>query len=159
MSETKKYLLIKMITTCLLSLLLGILLITIDGNTVIRIFGIILIVHGIISLITSINRIARDLAFTEIVFGLIVIFLNYQIVQVITGTCLMVIAIYNIYLNKNDWKSELKAQLPSIILGLALIFFSLGTVVDLILTIIGSILIIFSIIYLILGSISLSKHQ
>lgn len=159
MSETKKYLLFKMITTCLMSLILGVLLIAVKGDIVISIFGIILIIHGTISLIASINPIKRYLAIAELLFGLIVAFFHFQFIQIIIGSCLIGIAIYNIYLNKNNWKNEFKTQLPTLIFGLALIFFSLGTILDIVLSIIGFALIIFSIIYLILGCISLSKHK
>lgn len=164
MSEMKKNLLIRMIITCLLSVLLGILLICLNGNLIVKVlsivFGIMLICYGIFNAVISKNNTAfLILSILEIIFGFTIIFWTNQIMQIFAGIYLIALPIVEIILQKQNTKEAIKEQLPSIIFGIAIICFSVGTLVDILLTVTGWCLIIFAIIYLILGTISLSKHQ
>ncbi len=164
MSELKKTLYIRLIFTTLALVLIGILLITIDGAKVVNILsiilGIVLIVFGILNIIeTPKNNKGLVLAILQFILGVSLILNHTMIVSIISGVFLIGLPIIYITLSKKLWKETLMIQLPSLILGLLLITFGLGTLVDILFDILGYLSIVGGIVFFVLGIISLQKHE
>ena len=114
-----------------IGMLLGILLIKIDVDLLIRIsfviFGIAALVSGIPSLIMSISDIKRKGAIFDIVIsalsvamGLILIFRPIQLLMIVVGIYLIVLPLIRILIS-NEKKTQLKADLPRMIIGVVMI--------------------------------------
>lgn len=164
MSDIKKNLLIHMIITCLLMVLVGVLLIVLDANLLITvctiILGAILIALGLEGvLISNKSNVFLVLYILQITLGVLMIVFRNETIDILVGIYLIGLPIARIILNKSFWKDELRKQLPSLILGTCIILFGVGTIANIMLNVTGWILIGLAAIYLILGSISLAKHQ
>ena len=166
MSEMKKYLLIRMLTTVLVGIALGILFILLDGaffaRVVFIIFAVIFIIEAILALFSEVVRknifllIANILS---IVLAILLIFFQETFVRIIVGVYFIAVPVVFLILRRDHFKEEFKEQLPKLVVGVLVLVLGLGTYVDLLLDIVGWLLILGSIVYLVLGCISLSKHD
>lgn len=165
MSEIKKSLLIKMISIIIASLTLGILLLVLDGNMLVRILFIILgglfIIDGVIGIIKNYKNSPLLLVTSSIsiILGILLMFNFHFIVNILIAIWFIVLPIVLIFQNKDNPKDETKIQLPRIILGTLILLFGIGSITEIILTILGWTIIVLSIAYLIFGVISLIKHD
>lgn len=166
MSETKKYLLIRLLSSVLISLALGILFILIDGafftKVMFIIFGVIFIFEGILALFYEEVRKNIYLLISNIIsiiLGILIIFFQNIAVDIIVGVYFIAIPIVLLILRRQYFKEELPKQLPRLVVGILVLVLGLGGFVNILLDIFGWLLIAGAIIYLILGSISLSKHE
>ncbi len=166
MSETKKYLLIRMLTSVLVAIALGILLILIDGDFFTRIlfiiFGVIFILEGLLALLSESVRknvfliVANALA---ILLGILLIFFQEGFIRISVGIYFIGVPVILLILRREYFKEELKEQLPKIVVGLLVLILGIGGFVNILLDVLGWILIVGAVLYLILGCISLSKHE
>ena len=165
MSNTKKSLLIKMISIIIASLTLGILLLVLDGNMLVRILFIVLgalfIIDGIIGIIKN-YKVSPYLLVTSsisIILGIILMFNLHFIINIIIALWFIIFPIIRIIQNKETYKEELKFQLPRIILGGTILLFGVGGITEIVLTILGWTIIVLTAIYLIFGIITLVKQN
>ena len=153
MSETKKYLLIRMLTSVLVAIALGILLILIDGDFFTRIlfiiFGVIFILEGLLALLSE----------SAILLGILLIFFQEGFIRISVGIYFIGVPVILLILRREYFKEELKEQLPKIVVGLLVLILGIGGFVNILLDVLGWILIVGAVLYLILGCISLSKHE
>ncbi len=154
------------ILTPIITLILGILLIVIDGESLLNILfiilGVLIILFNIQNFITSIKNLKykTTTALTHFINDLLIIIAGtlliifQQNISSIIGIILLVFVLIDLYLNKNNLKEELIIKLPFIILSIVLIVFGFS-IIDILLKIIGIIFIVISIIdfiYIFIGN-------
>ena len=166
MSETKKYLLFRLLASVIISLALGILFILIDGALFTKIMfiilGVIFIFEGILGLLTEVGRKVIYLLISNIisiVLGILIIFFQNIVVDIIVGIYFIAIPIALLIIRRQYFKQELQEQLPKLIVGILVLVLGLGNSVNILLDIFGWLLIVGALVYLTLGIISLSKHE
>ena len=165
MSETKKNLLIRLIAIVAITIILGIVLLLLDGSMITSflfiLLGGLLLIDGIIGLVNDkfTNKYFIISNIISIVLGLLLMFNFHNIINIIIAIWFIAFPIVDIIKDKTDKKETFKKQLPKMIVGLIIILFGIGGFVDILLKIVGWCSIAFGVIYLILGLISLSKHN
>ena len=154
-----------MISIIIASLTLGILLLVLDGNMLVRVLFIVLgglfIIDGVIGIVRNYKK-STLLLFTSsisILLGILLMFNFHIIVNILIAIWFIVTPVAAIFQNKDNPKEEVKVQLPRIILGTLILLFGIGSITEIILTILGWTIIILSLAYLIFGVISIVKHD
>lgn len=142
----------------IIALLIGILLIVIDGNSLtdilLLILGFVIIIANLPRFLTScqnlkyktvtaISQFIDDLLI--ILSGIILIIFQGKVSNII-GILILVFILIQIIIDKKQWKEILKSNILLILISLILIIFNLGSIINILLTISGIILIIISII-------------
>lgn len=146
----------------IIGLIAGILLITIDGakltNILFIIIGVLIVLFNILPFIETVRNlkyktsVAVSQFFSSlavIVVGFLLIFFQ-KTVTIAVGILLIVFALTNIVLARGHRLEELRTQFPLLFISVLLLIFGIGGIVDILLTVIGWILVVFSVIYLIL---------
>lgn len=146
----------------LIGIIAGVLLVTIDGakltSILFIIIGVLIVLFNILPFIETIRNlkyktsVAVSQFFSSlavIVVGFLLIFFQ-KTVTIAVGILLIVFALMNIVLARSNWLEELRTQLPLLIIAALLLIFGIGGIVDILLTVIGWVLIVFSSVYLIL---------
>lgn len=154
-----------------ITLILGVVLIVIDGSFLASILfiviGLIIFILNIVPLIESTkylkyrNKVAISQfvnALITVIISILLIFFQRRI-TIIIGIFLIVISIINMIVDNHHWKTELKYQLPLFIIGVLLVSVGFGFILDFILASIGWILAIISILYQINVIIRLAKEK
>lgn len=154
-----------------ITLILGVVLIVIDGSFLASILfiviGLIIFILNIVSLIESTkylkyrNKVAISQfvnALITVIISILLIFFQRRI-TIIIGIFLIVISIINMIVDNHHWKTELKYQLPLFIIGVLLVSVGFGFILDFILASIGWILAIISILYQINVIIRIAKEK
>lgn len=154
-----------------ITLILGVVLIVIDGSFLASILfiviGLIIFILNIVPLIESTkylkyrNKVAISQfvnALITVIISILLIFFQRRI-TIIIGISLIVISIINMIVDNHHWKTELKYQLPLFIIGVLLVSVGFGFILDFILASIGWILTIISILYQINVIIRLAKEK
>lgn len=166
MSQMKKTLLTRLIISVIISLALGLLCILINGEKLLQIIFIIigafLLIDGIIGLVNNYKSSSSNLLILNsisIVLGILLMFNINVVVNIIIALYFIALPLFEIIKNKDNYKNEIKNQLPKFIIAILIILFGIGGLFNILLKIIGWGLIIFAIVYLILGLVSLSKHE
>lgn len=165
MSKTKKMLFVRMFCIFIICLALGILTLCLPAEliarTILIIIGAFFVIDGALKIIKFYNK-SNLIVITSalsIVLGILLMFNLNIVLNIILAVWFIVFPIVQLYFNKNNFKEELKYQLPKIILGFIVIIFGFESTFGLFLTIVGWTIIGLSCIYLILGLISLAKHD
>ena len=172
MYNYKQSFIINLITS-LLGILLGVLLIFSDAEKLLQlVFGAIAIYLFFLA-IPSLIFISKEenskektkiitISITMIVIGTILLIYPTTIATIIAGTFLLIIPIYNIVTSK-DKKFALKKELVKLILGLVLILCGVGSIVQVVLYIIGGLIVLVSLYYLIYNIViyfrNIRKHK
>lgn len=159
--------------TSLFGILLGVLLIFSDAEKLLQlVFGAIAIYLFFLA-IPSLIVISKEenskektkimtIAVTMIVIGAILLIYPTTIATIIAGAFLLVIPIYNIITSK-DKKASLKKELVKLVLGLVLILCGVGSIVQIVLFIVGGLVIAASLYYLIYNLViyikNIRKHK
>lgn len=159
------------IVSALIGIILGLLLILLDGDILANIFfaiiGIVIILLNIHPFIQSIKdlKYKTKVAYTNfisylilIVIAIVFIFYHNAFFWAI-GLLLLVFSIYKIIIAKEYWKDELIHQLPSIIISLIILIVGIGGLVEIIISIIGWIVLVIASLYLILTLFSMFKRN
>lgn len=154
-----------------ITLILGVVLIVIDGSFLASILfiviGLIIFILNIVPLIESTkylkyrNKVAISQfvnALITVIISILLIFFQRRI-TIIIGIFLIVISIINMIVDNHHWKTELKYQLPLFIIGVLLVSVGFGFILDFILASIGWILAIISILYQINVIIRIAKEK
>ena len=154
-----------------ITLILGVVLIVIDGSFLASILfiviGLIIFILNIVPLIESTkylkyrNKVAISQfvnALITVIISILLIFFQRRI-TIIIGIFLIVISIINMIVDNHHWKTELKYQLPLFIIGVFLVSVGFGFILDFFLASIGWILAIISILYQINVIIRLAKEK
>ena len=154
-----------------ITLILGVVLIVIDGSFLASILfiviGLIIFILNIVPLIESTkylkyrNKVAISQfvnALITVIISILLIFFQRRI-TIIIGIFLIVISFFNMIVDNHHWKTELKYQLPLFIIGVLLVSVGFGFILDFILASIGWILAIISILYQINVIIRLAKEK
>lgn len=142
-----------------ITLILGIVLIVIDGSFLASILfiviGLIIFILNIVPLIEAAkylkyrNKVAVSQfisALITIIISILLIFFQRRI-TILIGIFLIVISIINMVVDNHHWKTELKYQLPLFIIGVLLVSVGFGFILDFILASIGWVLAIISLLY------------
>lgn len=157
----KNYLFRQSFIYSLITLLIGILLVSLNGevlaNILFIILGVLIIVSNLSFFISSLKNlkyktstaISQFLISTIImVLGILLIILR-QSISAIIGGIILVFIVFDLIINRKNIKIALSNQIPLFICALILIIFGFGGVLDLLCTIIGIIMIVISILSLI----------
>ena len=154
-----------------ITLILGVVLIVIDGSFLASILfiviGAIIFILNIVPLIESAKylKYRNNVAISQFVNALITVIISILLmffqrrITIIIGIFLIVISIINMILDKHHWKTEIKYQLPLFIIGVLLVSVGFGVVLDFILASIGWILAIISLLYQVNVIIRLAKAK
>ena len=156
----KKLFLQKTITN-ILFLLLGILLIALDGQILANILFILI---GVFILISNLNEFilcTKNLKYkaptaisqflitlASIILGLLIIILREKISSAI-GIMLLIVFILELFLDKQNFLNSFLSHISLLIFAIVLMVFGFGGIINVLCTVIGVLLIIFSIISLI----------
>lgn len=156
----KKLFLQKTITN-ILFLLLGILLIALDGqilaNILFILIGVFILISNLNEFIlctknlkyktpTAISQFLMSLA--SIILGLLIIILREKISSAI-GIMLLIVFILELFLDKQNFLNSFLSHISLLIFAIVLMVFGFGGIINVLCTVIGVLLIIFSIISLI----------
>ena len=130
------------------------------------------IVLGVITLVSSIPGVVQAvseirgrygilnlvLAIIPMVLGLSLIFWQNSILMILIGVYLLALPIYRVVISA-DWKNQLRMELPRLILGVILILIGPGAAFDLMFRIAGWVVLILSVIYALVGVISIFTEK
>lgn len=154
----KNHLLKQNLLYSLVTLILGILLVALDGSILVNILFIILgaliIVSNLTTFINSIKNLQykTPVAYTQFVTsaiimlsGILLIILR-QSISAIIGIIILVFVAINLIVNRKYFKVYFVNQLPILICAVILLVFGFGGVLDLLCTVVGIIMIVMSII-------------
>ena len=149
--------------------LAGLLLLLIPTDFLLRlvfvIMGIVTVVSnvpGVIVGLMSINRpsglLTLILSSLSVIFGVMMIFWHEEILMIAVGIYMLLLPILSVILAK-ERGAQLKAELPKLIIGLALVILGPAGTVDVLFDVAGGIVIALSVIYLVTVLISVRKLQ
>lgn len=147
------------VITSILGIVLGLLLCFSDAEDFLRFVFAGVAIYMFLLAIPSLILISKEenpkektriyvIAFTLIAIGLVLLIYPKMVATIIGGTLLLIIPLYNIISSK-DKKEMFKKELVKIILGIVLILCGVGSVVKVMLYIIGGIVIALSLAYLV----------
>ena len=146
-----------MLTTGILGILLGIVLIAVDFSKIIDvlfiIIGIVILVCNLpafIYAITSLKIPSIISSALPIAAGVLMIFWHTSVLFYILGIYMIILPVCRIILSR-DAASSFKLELPRLILGLLLLIIGPGVAVNMLFTVAGYVLCVLSAVYIVIG--------
>lgn len=127
--------------------------------------GVLTLLSGIPQLVGAVSGLIKNkkmavvdlvMSIVTVAVGLMLIFSRNEIIMVIVGAYLIVFPLLRILIAKEK-TAQLKSELPAIILGVALVLIGPGAALDFIFKIAGAVVIVFSVIYILIGVLSYLK--
>jgi len=165
----KRRFLIEGLIYAFISLVIGILFLVIDWNSLFKIIfiivGILVVVFNIFPFIESIKNLKykTQIAISQfisslfrIICGILLIFFQDTLTIVVSIIMLLFSAI-DIFIAKENWIQKFKQQLPAIVISVMLLFFGFNSIANLIFSIFGWIFITISILIIVLTIIKYIK--
>ena len=164
----KKASLISTIVIGTIGILVGILfafLANVALTVVCIICGVLTLLSGIPQLVDAVSGLIKKekmavvdlvMSIITVIVGLMLIFSRNEIIMIVVGAYLIVFPVIRILIAK-DKVAQLKSELLAIILGVALVLIGPGAALDFIFKIAGAVVIVFSVIYIILGVLAYLK--
>ena len=127
--------------------------------------GVLTLLSGIPQLVGAVSGLIKNkkmavvdlvMSIVTVAVGLMLIFSRNEIIMVIVGAYLIIFPLLRILIAKEK-TAQLKSELPAIILGVALVLIGPGAALDFIFKIAGAVVIVFSVIYILIGVLSYLK--
>lgn len=152
-----------------LGVIAGILLISIPTafllNLVFMIMGVVTIVFNLPTLLmalstadSAIGKTTLVLSAVSVLVGFLMIFWHSSLLMILLGVYMIAMPIIRI-VQALDRETQLKAELPKLILGAVLILLGPASLLDILFDVAGAVIIVFSIVYFVLMYFALRKHQ
>lgn len=153
------------LVTGIIGILIGLFMFIIPVNTLLKIlfvvFGIMMLISGIPSLIHSLSNkneagstLDTVISLISVILGVILIFWHNSVVMIVCGIYLLALPVIRIFMSDNK-KLQLRRELPRMILGVVMIIAGPGTIIDLLLKISGGVIILLAVLYMIFALLSL----